>query len=206
LAKWSTKLKDSLPDSAFLVVVPGGKKDKDGKTVPRSLRHLPVYGPDGEIDINHLHSALTKIDSTDIPKKYKRIAHRKAEALLSEYKKSHGDDEMKKSFRKSLSDGMSYQDLRQELSSIVQQKYGRKSKDGNYYVDYPWVVDVYEDELVVERNGKYYIADYTVDGNNVTIDEFYPARKKYSKVGNKPVKTLEKSRNSGSMIDEVDRG
>lgn len=98
----------------------------------------------------------------------------------------------KKSMSKSMGN-MSYNDLRAELQSKVQQKYGKKSKDGSYWTDYPWIVDVYEGEFVVEKDGKYYMADYTVDkDNNVSIDEFYPARKIYRKEGKTPVRNMGK--------------
>lgn len=41
--KMSGKEINDLPDSAFAYIEPGGDKDDDGKTVPRSLRHYPVH-------------------------------------------------------------------------------------------------------------------------------------------------------------------
>lgn len=38
----STADQNDLPDSAFAYIEPGGKKDSEGKTTPRSLRHYPV--------------------------------------------------------------------------------------------------------------------------------------------------------------------
>src|SRR5579875_125650 len=40
-AEWSSSFISDLPDDAFAYVEPGGKKDEQGKTVPRSFRHLP---------------------------------------------------------------------------------------------------------------------------------------------------------------------
>lgn len=60
-AVWSTAYKNDLPDSAFLYVEPGGTKDADGKTTPRSLRHLPVKGSDGKVDLPHLRAAITRL-------------------------------------------------------------------------------------------------------------------------------------------------
>jgi hypothetical protein len=45
---------NDLPDSAFAYIEPGGKKDNDGKTVPRSLRHFPVH------DEAHARNALAQ--------------------------------------------------------------------------------------------------------------------------------------------------
>src|SRR5258708_29347251 len=41
-----------LPDSAFAYIQPGGTKDAEGKTTPRSLRHFPVH------DAAHVRDAL----------------------------------------------------------------------------------------------------------------------------------------------------
>lgn len=41
-AQLSTKAINDLPDSAFALIEAGGKKDSEGKTTPRSLRHYPV--------------------------------------------------------------------------------------------------------------------------------------------------------------------
>ena len=45
---------NDLPDSAFAYIEPGGKKDADGKTTPRSLRHFPVH------DAAHVRNALAR--------------------------------------------------------------------------------------------------------------------------------------------------
>jgi len=42
LAELSSASQNDLPDSAFAYIEPGGEKDADGKTTPRSLRHYPV--------------------------------------------------------------------------------------------------------------------------------------------------------------------
>jgi phage head maturation protease len=45
---------NDLPDSAFAYIEPGGKKDDQGKTVPRSLRHFPIH------DAAHVRNALAR--------------------------------------------------------------------------------------------------------------------------------------------------
>jgi HK97 family phage prohead protease len=45
---------NDLPDSAFAYIEPGGTKDADGKTTPRSLRHFPVH------DEAHARNALSR--------------------------------------------------------------------------------------------------------------------------------------------------
>ncbi|MGD0918233.1 MAG: helix-hairpin-helix domain-containing protein [Thermodesulfobacteriota bacterium] len=51
--KWSQRYIGSLPDSAFAAV----EITKDGKTI----RHLPHHDHTGEIDIDHLKSALGRV-------------------------------------------------------------------------------------------------------------------------------------------------
>jgi len=50
----STKEQNDLPDSDFAYIEPGGKKDDDGMTVPRSLRHFPIQ------DAAHVRNALSR--------------------------------------------------------------------------------------------------------------------------------------------------
>ena len=45
---------NDLPDSAFAYIEPGGKKDSEGKTTPRELRHFPVH------DAAHVRDALAR--------------------------------------------------------------------------------------------------------------------------------------------------
>jgi len=59
-AEWSAEEINNLPDSCFAFVEPGGKKDKDGKTTPRSLRHLPYKDAKGKVDMPHLLAALSR--------------------------------------------------------------------------------------------------------------------------------------------------
>jgi len=58
---WDTKYINDLPDSAFALVESGGKKDEQGKTVPRTLRHLPYKDERGNIDLPHLRNAIARV-------------------------------------------------------------------------------------------------------------------------------------------------
>jgi HK97 family phage prohead protease len=60
-AVWSTAYMNNLPDSAFAAIEGGGKKDDEGKTVPRSLRHYPHHDVNGKLDLVHLRNALSRI-------------------------------------------------------------------------------------------------------------------------------------------------
>lgn len=53
-AEASTATMNDRPDSDFAYVEPGGEKDESGKTVPRSLRHFPIY------DEAHVRNALSR--------------------------------------------------------------------------------------------------------------------------------------------------
>lgn len=65
MAEWSTAFINDLPDSSFLWIQPGGKKDADGKTTPRSLRHLPYKDASGKIDTAHLDNAKSRIGQVE---------------------------------------------------------------------------------------------------------------------------------------------
>jgi HK97 family phage prohead protease len=79
-AEWDTAYVNNLPDSAFAVILPGGKKDSDGKTVPRSLRKLPHHDADGSVDLPHLRNALARLPQTDLPAAAKEAADQHLDA------------------------------------------------------------------------------------------------------------------------------
>jgi HK97 family phage prohead protease len=81
VAEWSTAYMNDLPDSAFLLIEPGGIKDAEGKTKPRERRHFPVYDASGKLDRDHLANALAQIDKANITQAQKDTARAKAEAL-----------------------------------------------------------------------------------------------------------------------------
>lgn len=101
-AAWSAAFVDSLPDDSFAYISPGGKKE-DGKTIPRSLRHLPYRDADGKPDPDHVRNALARLDQTDISDAAKEEARRKLETAAKEVgidmqednKKSEMPDEQK---------------------------------------------------------------------------------------------------------------
>lgn len=61
-AVWTTKFTNNLPDSSFAVIERGGKKDEEGKTVPRNYRHLPYKDSNGKVDLSHLRNALARMN------------------------------------------------------------------------------------------------------------------------------------------------
>jgi hypothetical protein len=65
-AEWDTAYINNLPDEAFAYISPGGQKDEQSKTVPRSLRNLPYKNAEGKLDADHVRNALARLDQTDI--------------------------------------------------------------------------------------------------------------------------------------------
>ena len=86
-ATWTTAYVDDLPDSAFLYVEPGGKKDDDGKTTPRSLRHFPYKDASGKIDVPHLRDAIGRIPQSSLPATKREALQARAEKLLGKQHK-----------------------------------------------------------------------------------------------------------------------
>jgi len=82
-AVWTTAYVNSLPDSSFLYIEPGGTKDASGKTMPRSLRHLPYKDANGKIDLPHLRNAIARApQTTSIPESLRKKAQARAQRLL----------------------------------------------------------------------------------------------------------------------------
>lgn len=83
-AVWTTAEINDLPDSSFAVISKGGKKDADGKTTPRNLRHLPFKGPDGKVDLPHLRNALSRLPQSNLSDEDKATAERVLNAAAKE--------------------------------------------------------------------------------------------------------------------------
>ena len=60
-AEWDTDYINNLPDSAFAYIEPGGEKDEQGKTVPRSLRHFPYKNAQGNLSPDHVRNGLARL-------------------------------------------------------------------------------------------------------------------------------------------------
>lgn len=92
MAEWTTAAINDLGDACFLYIAPGGSKDADGKTSPRSLRHFPYRGADGKIDLPHLRDAIGRIPQSDLPAEKKTELQAHAEKLLESENKDSRDD------------------------------------------------------------------------------------------------------------------
>jgi len=77
LTVWSQKKVNDLSDSAFIVILPGGKKDETGRTIPRTLRLLPYKNERGLIDKVYVRNALARVNQVAAPASVKRAALKK---------------------------------------------------------------------------------------------------------------------------------
>jgi len=83
MAEWTSAFINDLPDSSFLYVAPGGKKDSDGKTTPRSLRFFPYKDSTGQVDLPHLRNALARIPQSSLSASLKDTLTQKGQKLLA---------------------------------------------------------------------------------------------------------------------------
>lgn len=82
-AVWSTAFVNNLPDSSFLYVEDGGRKDSQGKTTPRTLRHFPYKNAQGDVDLPHLRNALARIPQSNLSQSIKDDLTAKAKGILA---------------------------------------------------------------------------------------------------------------------------
>jgi len=85
-AQWDTEYINNLPDDCFAYIEAGGQKDEQGKTTPRNLRHLPFKNAQGNLDADHVRSALSRLDQTEISSEAKAQALKKLCSAAGELK------------------------------------------------------------------------------------------------------------------------
>ena len=98
-AVWTTAYINDLPDSAFLYIEPGGEKDADGKTTPRSLRHFPYKDATGAVDMPHLRNAASRIPQSNLPQNVKDRLAARCQQLLDSMKSVDATDKEPKTVR-----------------------------------------------------------------------------------------------------------
>jgi hypothetical protein len=93
-AQWTTEYVNNLSDECFAYIEDGGAKDEQGKTTPRSLRHLEFKNDQGEIDHDHLVAALQALKGArqGEPLPYADKAKPKLCAAVKTYNESHQDN------------------------------------------------------------------------------------------------------------------
>jgi hypothetical protein len=94
-AEWDTEYINNLPDECFAFIEPGGEKDEEGKTKPRSLRHLPFKNAQGNIDHDHLVNALARVkQAKTMPEGGKQAAVKKLCAAVKTWNSEHPDNQI----------------------------------------------------------------------------------------------------------------
>ena len=105
---WTRRYIDDLPDSAFALILPGGTKDEEGKTVPRSLRKFPHHRKDGSVDIPHLRNANARVGimlkNPELRGELTTAQLEAAKAHLDRHKKELGIGEFHKEEQKRIKD------------------------------------------------------------------------------------------------------
>ncbi|MGI0080801.1 MAG: phage minor head protein, partial [Nitrososphaerales archaeon] len=83
-AVWSNSFQNDLPDSSFAFIEPGGKKDEQNKTTPRSLRHFPYRDANGKIDAAHVRNGLARLSQSVISPQGKSAARKELVAAAKQ--------------------------------------------------------------------------------------------------------------------------
>ena len=92
-AVWTTAFVNNLPDSNFAVIMPGGEKDEEGKTKPRSLRKLPYKDAGGKVDVPHLRNALARLPQMKgVSAELKAKALKTLQAAAKKHLKTHQEE------------------------------------------------------------------------------------------------------------------
>lgn len=129
-AVWSTAFINDLPDSAFLYIVPGGKKDEDGKTVPRTNRKFPYKNQEGNVDLPHLRNAIARIPQSNLSQDLKDSLQAKARRILAEHTEKSVEEEETMSEKSFVEEIMKNADKDVELvdEEVTKQVSSAKSK------------------------------------------------------------------------------
>lgn len=114
-AVWTTAYVNDLPDSAFLYIAPGGKKDADGKTTPRNLRKFPYKDANGSVDLPHLRNAIARIPQSNAPG-------------LTEEKKSALQEKARKLLKKQGQKGL-FEQVKEWVDERVKSLVGKKEEE-----------------------------------------------------------------------------
>jgi HK97 family phage prohead protease len=171
-AELSSAEQNDLPDSAFAYIESGGTKDEDGKTTPRKLRHYPVQ--DKAHADNTLARANAAIEGDDEDAKaIAKAALPKIKAAVAKFDEAEQKkaSEWNAQHRDST---LSYEDLRDMLTSAASAEFGGTDDDG--YEEWVYVYDFGDDWLVYSKKGEKFRCSYELDGNEVTLGDPEPVR------------------------------
>ena len=169
--KFTSKEVNNLPDSDFAYISPGGKKDAEGKTTPRSLRHLPIP------DAAHVRNALARLNQTDIPPAAKKEAlakiKRKAKEFGVEVSESKGASDKSKQEKLERDE---YDQDKEELDSETLKERLKHHKDA--------VKNLEQEIKKLEKDKKEDIKDVKSESDGAT-DKQKAAKEKFLEMINK---------------------
>jgi hypothetical protein len=195
-ATWTTAYINSLGDDCFLYIESGGKKDKEGKTTPRSLRHLPYKNKEGKVDLPHLRAALSRLGQEGTGEDWLSDSLRenlisKARSIL---KRETGDDEGKAIDMSEVSDtkATSLDERRRYIGEQWENTAGYGSSREPSPVG-GWLVEVFEDYVIIQSSGRYWRVAYseTEDGIEFAeVGKWIEMRQKWVRKGAEMVLTL----------------
>lgn len=197
MATWSAAFVNNLPDSSFLYIAPGGKKDGEGKTTPRSLRFFPVKDQNGKVDLPHLRNALARIPQSNIPAAAKTAATRAARRMLDEETKKVSkmetitkaiDGNMVEIQKIDLGDGEELNEFIREVVKAVRKLSIDAGDEGPIMLH-----GIYKDHVVVKQfgmgGGTYYRASWSRDkAGAITLGELQQVRMTFTPVPGGKVK------------------
>lgn len=189
--KASAEIND-LPDSAFLHVEAGGKKDDTGKTEPRSLRHLPYKTAEGGIDLPKLRNALSRLGQSDtgtsggdtwLTDSLRNSLRTKAEKILKDNTDAESAKKERRNILQTIMDVLIGVTAKEEsLNQFQNRVYGSFNKKFSSpispgdpsiigYVASPsiWIMDVYPDHVIVSYGDDYYSVPITDDGSTISF-------------------------------------
>lgn len=166
-AVWSTAYINDLPDSAFLWVESGGEKDEDGKTTPRSLRHLPYKDSSGNVDMPHLENAIARAPQIK-DKNGNSISESKASQLQNKA-------------RNIMSRMGKEASLESKLESIRGSFYEQFDVD-DWGPDSYYVSDVLESAIIVSDSGRLYRVPFMLSDNENGPAYKFPSRNEWVEV------------------------
>lgn len=168
-ASWTSAYINDLPDGSFLYIEGGGKKDEEGKTTPRSLRHFPVKDKDGKVDVAHVRDALGRIPQSNVPASAKDKATAEAHRMLENANKA--DDVVKAlDARIEKAIGVSFDMIQCALAAALKEKYPpADGGDGCCTVNGPWLRDVFDDVAIYSNDGHLYRIKYSYNAGTATL-------------------------------------
>src|SRR4030066_614639 len=205
-AVWDNKDINDLPDSAFLYIESGGKKDGGGKTVPRGLRHFPYMDIKGKIDLAHIKNAIARIPQSKcgLDSKEMEALQNKARNILEGnkgiekgfYIKSIGSNYKMRadSFKKSL------KQVKEEINALAILEKANKpiyyGPRGGRYSDSEHKIPYTEEALVSKKNPWEMSSSQWLSVNKIPepwVGEISPMQ--YSKLNNRAKKEYDIKRN-----------